>query len=261
MIKFRSKDVSRLDVVVAMLGLVFAGAALTVSAADDVPAESRKSVTTQYSLGHGELAATVTENELGPLDTSSTRSATGRAVKQSKTSPQPAYAPNTDFWFYDVDVELFQDQDQDGFFYGIDVLFDADTYFTAAEVYAVLYLSLEGGAWNEYAATENFTILGASPDDDYVVITELVAGYPTGSYDILIELFDAYDDSFVAMIGPDDTPELAFLPLEDSERDKPFESPTIVINDSGGGSLSVVALLLFACVSIGFRRHRSRQGR
>jgi len=261
MINFRSRDISGLDILVAVLGLVFAGAALTVSAADDVPAESRRSVTTQYSQGSGELGATVTENEFGALDTSGTRSTTARAVEQSKTAARSAHAPNTDFWFYDADVELFHDQDQDGFYYGIDVLFDADTYFTAAEVYAVLYLSLEGGVWNEYAATENFTILGASPDDDYVVITELVAGYPTGSYDILIELFDAYDDSFVAMIGPDDTPELAFLPLEDSERDEPFAAPTIVINDGGGGSLGVVLLLLFTCLSIGFRRHRSRLGR
>ena len=112
---------------------------------------------------------------------------------------------------------LFNDQDRDGYYHGIDLLFDADTYYTVAEVYAVVYLSYEGGPWNEYGATENFTIFGSSSDDDYVLVSELLEGYPAGSYDILIELFDAYDDTFLAWIGPEDTSELAFLPLEDAE--------------------------------------------
>ena len=256
MIKLRSKDVSRLDVLVAVLGLVFAITALSVSAADAVPTEVRKSITTHYSLGSDAPSATVTEDEFGALDTGSRHTASGRVVQQAKTSPQSSSAPNEEFWFYSADVTLFQDQDRDGFFYGIDVTFDADTYFTSADVYAVLYLSLEGGAWNEYAATEIFTIFGGSADDQYVVITELVAGYPTASYDLLIELFDAYDDSFVAFIGPDDTPDLAFLPLEDSGRDKPLDAPTIVINEGGGGSLSIISLLLLAFVLFRNRRQR-----
>ncbi|NIA26688.1 MAG: hypothetical protein GWP02_01435, partial [Desulfobulbaceae bacterium] len=134
---------------------------------------------------------------------------------------------------------------------GIDLLFDADTYYLSADVYAVVYLSLEGGPWNEYAATENFTIYGASSDDDYVVVTELVDGYPSGSYDILIELFDANDDSFLAYFGPDDTPELAFLPLEDSYRDTPIVPDIIIFDDHGGGSLGWIAILVLGFATIG----------
>ena len=103
---------------------------------------------------------------------------------------------------------LFSDDDRDGYYYGIDLLIDADTIYSEADVYAVVYLSLDGGPWNEYAATEDFTLFGASGDDAYVLVTELMSGYPRGSYDLLIELFDAWDGSFLASLGPEESSEL-----------------------------------------------------
>ena len=102
-------------------------------------------------------------------------------------------------WFYDAWVDLYADVDNDGYYSGIDLTFDADTIYSVAEVYAVVYLSYELGPWNEYAVTEDFTILGSSGTDEYFIETDLVAGYPTGDYDILIELFDTFDNAFVAM--------------------------------------------------------------
>ena len=156
-----------------------------------------------------------------------------------------------DFWFYSADVLLFNDHDVDGHFHGVDLLFDADTYYQEAEVYAVFYLSLEGGSWNEYSATENFTLFGSSADDEFQIVTELLSGYPTGSYDLLIELFDGYNDDFLASYGPVDTSELAFLPLEDANRDVPYVPPptTVVVHEHGGslGWLSLLALLSVLC--------------
>jgi hypothetical protein len=105
----------------------------------------------------------------------------------------------------------------------------------------VIYLSYEFGPWNEYVTTQDFTIFGASGEDEYIVDTELVSGYPTGDYDILIELFDAYDGTFLASFGPDDTSELSYLPLEDIGRDTP-RSTTVVVTQ-GGGSLGWFLLL------------------
>ena len=82
-------------------------------------------------------------------------------------------------------------------------------------------------------------------------MTELVEGYPSGSYDILIELFDAYDDSFLAYIGPDDTSELAFLPLEDAYRDTPIVPDIIIVEEHGGGSLGWVAIFGLGFVMFG----------
>ena len=76
--------------------------------------------------------------------------------------------------------------------------------------------------------------------------TELVSGYPKGDYDLLIELYDAYDGAFLASMGPEDTSELSYLPLEDSTRDS-SDNTQVVVN-SGGGSLGW--LLLFAILAV-----------
>ena len=215
--------------------------------------EKRLSVTTQASgavRGSG-MDGIVTQDEFDALLTTGERTPTTRSIlkseAQAKAGATYSNAPNVDFWFYSADVILFNDHDNDGFFYGIDLLFDADTYFDAVDVYAVVYLSHEGGPWNEYAATENFTIFSTSSDDEYVIVTELLEGYPSGSYDLLIELFDAYDDSFLAYFGPDDSSELAFLPLEDADWDAPAEVPeVIVVHERGGGALDWLTLLAMA---------------
>jgi len=225
--------------------------------------EKRTSVSSFYSQqGRSQLAPDkVSEVDLAPFAKSGTRDKT--ALRSSKTgdSATTSSIPNIDFWFYSADVVLFTDNDRDGYFAGIDLLFDADTVYSRAEVYAVVYLSLEGGTWTEYAETDNFIINGTSGTDEYVIVTDLVSGYPTGSYDILIELFDTFDNSFVADIGPDNTSELAFLPLEDANRDAPGVSPQpVVINHgSGGGSADVWTLAFLAFVAAGSLALRRRR--
>lgn len=230
-----------------------------ISIADEqVTADRRVSESSHYAGGGREQGTSVKESrdEYDKLALTGERTGKTNSRDQAKTMGSQSHAPNTDFWFYLADVELFRDDDLDGYFAGIDLLFDADTIYTAADVYAVVYLSLEGGPWNEYAVTEDFTLFGATSSDDYVIVTELLSGYPTGSYDILIELFDAFDSTLLAVIGPEDTSELGFLPLEDIDRDTPFGGGhTIVVHDGGGGSLDWLLLLLLVTVSVVRRRH------
>ncbi len=215
---------------------------------------SRQSVTTQYTRAERDNAAPgrVSQDEFDALVTTGSRDSGKRSGVQSKYGAMASMPASNNFWFYTADVVLFNDHDRDGHYYGIDLLIDVDTFFTVADVYAVLYLSLEDGPWNEYAATEIFSIHGTSSDDEYIVVTELVTGYPTGSYDILIELFDAYDDRFVASYGPFDTPELTFLPLEDSEWDASYPPTTVVVTEGGGslGWLSLLALLFVRRIAL-----------
>lgn len=220
-------------------------------------ADGRSSISTHTIKGgrdKPELVVQTTE-DFGPLLTTGersklgTRSGSGKLGAGSAESESASY----DFWFYDVDVVLFNDDDRDGYFYSIDLMFDVDTNFAAADIYAVMYLSFEGGPWNEYAATEDFTIFGASGTDEYVVVTELMSGYPTGSYDLLIEVFDAYDGTFLTSFGPADTSELAYLPLEDYNRDAP---PVVVeqrttVSRGGGGAADGWLIVGFLVVLIG----------
>jgi len=184
----------------------------------------------------------------------------GSSVTTSQTD-------SIDFWFFSADVVLFGDDDNDGFWYGIDLLFDVDTIWNEVDVYAVTYLSYEGGPWNEYAATEDFTLFDSSADDEYNIVTELESGYPAGSYDLLIEIFDAATGEFLVGFGPEDTSELGLLPLEDFARDAPISVIPIVISQGhgGGGATGIwlLAVLLVArlsrrAVRMTFRPHADK---
>lgn len=243
--------ISRNNIYIMILGLIVLGASGASVASED----KRTSVSRHHISGGRDNPTDVTETteDYGALVTSGDRSKSNTRGSFAKPGADSTAAQSSsfDFWIYDADVILFNDDDNDGYFHGIDLLFDADTNFIAADVYAVLYLSLEGGPWNEYAETEDFTIFGASSSDEYVLVTELMSGYPTGSYDLLIELFDSFDGTFLASYGPADTSELAYLPLEDYNLDAPVEVARVVVNRGGGGAmdgwlLSAFLLILFA---------------
>ena len=243
--------------------IVIAVAIVTTSATalGDEAEEGRISVTVQATKAQRQAgtAGIASEDHFGPLVRTGKRTKTAGGQTASKPNATVSLTPNIEFWFYLADVVLYNDHDGDGYFNGIDLLFDADTYFDSADVYAVVYLSFEGGPWNEYAVTDNFTISGASGDDEYNIVTELVSGYPSGSYDMLIELYDGWDDSFLAWIGPDETPELAFLQLEDQYRDAP-DVPEVVVVEQGGGSLGWWTILLLL-TAVAVRRQGSMAGR
>ncbi len=224
--------------------------AQNVADVEDRISSSRQGTAADRDRG---LLGEAKQDSFDALETGGQKSSTSRAAKQSLDGAAQASTPNTDFWFYDASVELYFDRDNDGYFYGLDLWFDVDTYYDVADVYAVVYLSYEGGEWNEFAATDDFTLYGSSEDDDYIIETDLMSGYPTGSYDLLIELFDAYDGTFIASIGPADTAALGYLPLEDAKRDEPVIVREVVVH-SGGGSTGLPALLFLMLIALGAGR-------
>ena len=224
--------------------------------------DGRVSTSRHYSDGGRGSTQTPSESvdQYAPLIVEGPRGTSSELVMNRKTgSPVNASKAGSDeFWFYSADVLLFGDADNDAYFFGIDLLFDVDTIWSAADIYAVTYLSYEGGPWNEYAATEDFTLFDSSADDDYNIVTELESGYPTGSYDLLIEIFDAQTGEYLAGFGPEDTSEFSFLLLEDFSYDAPLLNvPIATSHGHGGGSAGVWMLigLLLASVS---RRSRVR---
>jgi hypothetical protein len=244
------------------------GQAATGGAAADEPAMVRSSISRHYVSGGGENPALSSESteDFTALSTTGSRSNSGTRAGYAKPGSGSASARSfrNDFWIYDADVQLFNDDDNDGYYHGVDLLFDADTIYSAAEIYAVVYLSLDFGPWNEYGVTENFWIFGASGDDEYVLVTELMSGYPTGDYDLLIEIFDANDNTFLASFGPDETSVLGFLPLEDFDRDEPIAITIAPVAHSHGGggaadAWTISLLLLVLVVSAGRKIWRRRK--
>jgi len=242
--------------VLILLGLASANALAEAEAF--VSADSRSSVTRHYKSGgrdgNRDVANSIESiDQYSALETEGARNPsvserTGAASSTKESGVQEATLAANDFWIYEADVVLFYDDDGDGHFYGIDLLFDADTIYNVADVYAVVYLSYEGGPWNEYSVTEDFTIYGASATDEFVLVTELASGYPTGNYDLLIELFDAFDGTFLASFGPEDTSELAYLPLEDFNRDEPEFDRPVTVSRGGGGASGMWLLLPLALI-------------
>lgn len=157
-----------------------------------------------------------------------------------------------EFWIYSASTELFFDDDGDGYYHYLRVRFDADTLFTDAYVYAELYLSWDGETWERYFVSEDFLIQGSTSLDEYEIETEFVTGYPTGLYDVLVELYDADFQEYVDEFGPLQSSAFSILPIEDLEHDSPAPPVVTVIHEHGGaGSMSWLGLSLLLAVLAG----------
>ena len=151
----------------------------------------------------------------------------------SKTAALKSVRPSTtlsarasDFWFFDAGSTLRSDRDGDGFHREFRIRFDADVISGSAIVFARLYLRRVGDLdWLLYHETDDFEIFGEDGDDDYFVTTTLDDGWPTGDYDVLIDLYESGFPGIVATIGPVDSGALALLPLEETGLDLPIELP------------------------------------
>jgi len=152
--------------------------------------------------------------------------------------PKIAAATLGDSYVYTAKTDLFSDFDRDGYFHHLRVTLDADSVFDPARLYAIIYISADGNAWERLYTTDDFTVHGSSPDDAYEVETDLVSGYSTGLYDVLIELYDSSTNTLVDSFGPNESSDFSVRPLEDSYRDgdpPPADPPPVV--DGGGGAI------------------------
>ncbi len=124
-----------------------------------------------------------------------------------------------EFSFYDAMSWVLYDADGDGYYSEFEIEFDADTVYSQATVYAKMYLSRNGGPYELYFTTQPFTLYGNSASDSYIVSTVLNYDYPTGDYDVLIDLYEYGYSDVVATISDYEDIDLMSLPLEDREFD------------------------------------------
>jgi len=158
------------------------------------------------------------------------------------------------FWIYNADVELISDFDGDGYHHALNVIFDVDVNYDVATVYAKLYLSREGGPWIQYNTSDLFDIVEDDVGDEYEVSTELVDGYPSGYYQVLIEIYSLNHGDMVASgiydyhnLGKD-------IMLEDLHRDEVVVYEQVeVVTEYGAGSFSLIFWLLLVQVVIAAR--------
>jgi len=170
--------------------------------------------------------------------------------------PKIAAATLGDSYIYAAKTDLFSDFDRDGYFHHLRVTLDADSVFDPVRLYAIIYVSADGNAWERLYTTDDFTVHGSSPNDAYEVETDLVSGYSTGLYDVLIELYDSSTNTLVDSFGPNESSDFSVRPLEDSYRDgdpPPPDPPPVI--DGGGGAIDWLTLpALLAAVWAARRR-------
>jgi len=200
----------------------------------------------KYTEAHGASAAAPAQKS---AKTHSLLAASKSAPLKSARPSQPLLSAKiSDFSFFDAGSTLLADRDGDGFHREFRVRFDADVVSGSAFVFARLYLRRAGDRdWLLYHETDDFEIVGDDGDDDYFVTTTLDDGWPTGDYDVLIDLYESGFSGIVATIGPFDSDALALLPLEEGGLDLPIELPgysirdvttTLLIDDDADGHYS-----------------------
>ena len=172
------------------------------------------------------------------------------------TDQQTAIANRYDQFFsiYGADVALLSDIDGDGFHHALNVIFDVDVDHDVATLYAKLYLSREGGRWIQYATTDLFSIFENDAGDAYEVTTELLEGYPSGYYAVLVEIYSLNHTDMVASEIVDHNYLGKDIMLEDYNRDEViYYEEEIVVTSHGAGSFSLFFWLLLVQVVIAAR--------
>ncbi len=243
---------------------------ITLSAFSFIQATASELNTSQHTVSQGVLKKSINEkqrqhiieanklieksDQLSGKATAKTRETIindlNKLVLKSKSSNTIQKTNSTyyaDFSIYSAVSFLHDDYDDDGFYQTFSVTFDADIYSYTdnpyGEVYALLYLSKNGGPWTHYYTTDTFIIEGESDLDEYEVISTFMSGYTTDHYDVLIDLYQVGYSDVVASLSSDDTDALYALPIESAEYDE-YYIEEVEIHHGGGIFWLILPLLM-----------------
>lgn len=259
-------QIAKLNVFVKWLLLItFNLLASTQSTASELTVD--KINTMQYSISHGSLKKDLNEQRRNEIIESNKQTQlpdqlNGKATSKNRkiilnsqnsiitkshkglTSRSYNRDFSADFSIYGAISLLQDDYDGDGFFQTFSVIFDADIYsYTEnqfGEVYALLYISKNGGPWTHYFTTDNFIIEADMDFDEYEVNTTFLSGYESDYYDVLIDLYQVGFSELVATYSSNDNNALYALPLESADYDEPY----FEIIETNAGSICWLSLLL-----------------
>ncbi len=209
-------------------------------------------------------STTITENGVATTHNyPSLQSEAGTAVQSDRPTKDRGIASHNDnYWVREAILSLNYDYDNDGHYSGFRLTLDVDTYFSLSSVYAVLYLSHNGGTWHEYAVTGDFSIYGSDSNDYYIIDAVLDSGYPNGYYDHHIEIYDSSSHALLSHYGPEHSSHFHGLPFESRYYDDDWSIDTTVsLNFSGTGTLEYPTLLVAILLLIRRRQLHLRSKR
>lgn len=180
------------------------------------------------------------------------------AVNKGALSAQTAKGPlsresarindDIDFWIYDSYVTLTADIDYDGYYSSFTLEFDVDTIYQSAPIYAVIYTSTSE-EFTPFYTTNIYNIYGDNTQDAIIIENDLVTGFPSNDYELMVVIYDADTDEVLAVSDGTDDADLAYLSLE-SENYEYVETVEVVVVEHGGA----LGAWLFA--GLGFAAYR-----
>jgi hypothetical protein len=151
-----------------------------------------------------------------------------------------------DFWIYDSFVTLTEDLDYDGYYSSFRLEFDVDTVYLSAPIYAVIYTSTSD-VFTPFYTTEVYNINGDSTQDAIIVENQLVTGFPSNDYELMVMIYDAETDEVVAVTDGTDDADLAILSLESEDYEYVETVEVVVIEHGGALGIGLIAgLCIFA---------------
>ncbi|MFQ3251028.1 MAG: hypothetical protein ACI9O6_002868 [Glaciecola sp.] len=188
-----------------------------------------------------------------PLEEKSKQVAPLKTSEKGPLSRESArYHDDPDFWIYDSYVSLSSDLDYDGYYSSFKLEFDVDTIYQTAPIYAVIYTSTTD-VFTPFYTTNIYNIHGDNTNDSIIVENDLVTGFPSNDYEIMIVIYDADTDEIVAVADGTDDADLAYLSLE-SENYEYIEPAEVVVVEHGG---ALGGLLILGLGFVMFRRFDS----
>jgi hypothetical protein len=154
----------------------------------------------------------------------------------------------------DVGVHVYADSDGDGYFTHFSVSFDIDVSYGSAWVYALVYLRDDQSEYRLFHTTEVFEVYEHLGSDRYEIESKLVANYPAGHYDVLIEVYEAGDAELRDSVSGAENRNLFAIPLESGLLD---DGPTRQVVHASVGSWNPLALAVMTV--LGWLRYHSRR--
>ncbi len=128
-------------------------------------------------------------------------------------------------WIADIGTLLFDDYDGDGYHSGFSLTMDIDSEFGDTDVYIKIYMQPAGENLLLLHQTERFTVYGVSIGDEYRVDTELRNNYVANTYNLVIDIHDAWDDTLLDTANSRGFDNLKSLPLEASSNNADIVYP------------------------------------
>lgn len=190
-------------------------------------------------------------NGAKPMSSTSTKAAPLNILNKGPLSRESARSSDDpDFWIYDSYVTLTSDTDYDGYHSSFKLEFDVDTIYQSAPVYAIIYTSTSD-VFTPFYTTDVYNINGDNTRDAIIIENDLVSGFPSNDYEIMIAIYDADTDQMVAVSDGTDDADLAFVALESQNYE--YVEPVEVIVVEHGGALG---MWIFASLGlIAYRRY------